>query len=119
AGVAAGRRRRRVRAHLDEQQLVVRAPAAEAGRPRERGADLGEAQDVAVEVPGALQVTHVEHRVAELDRLHPGTTFPALPASSSLTSTPPHGTTLVASSTIARARVRLDWSRGRAPHAVA
>ena len=65
-------------------------PPLNARRAREGGTDLGEAQDVAVEVAGALEVTHVEHRVAELDRLHRGTTFPAGSFTVSLVpSTPP------------------------------
>ena len=49
---------------------MVGAATAERGRTREGGPYLGKPEDLAVEVARPLEVTDVEHCVAELDRLH-------------------------------------------------
>src|SRR4029079_17526854 len=74
AHMATRRDRRGVRADLDEQQIVMSASRRgierRGGHPGGTAADLGEAEDVAVEMPRLLEVADVEHRVPKLLYLH-------------------------------------------------
>ena len=70
ADTATARYRSRVGADLDQQQLVMGSPAPEGRRPGERAGQLGEAEDVAVEVPGRLEVADVQDCVAEFVSSH-------------------------------------------------
>ena len=71
---AARRDRRCVLPHLDQQQLVVRAPGREGGGRKPdllaRDRDLRPAQQVAIEPPRAFQIPNVEDEVPELLDVH-------------------------------------------------
>src|SRR5437879_6513495 len=54
---------------------MVGAPAAEGRGAGERRTDLGEAEDVTVEVARPFEVPHVQHRVSELEGPHRAPTF--------------------------------------------